>query len=206
MSLSTRSPSRQLTRRSPRSITGPSPVGWSATRDVRALARVAVAARLVSAAVTHATDRLDAEVGVPQRPVAGQLRGAALDVEAVVSGENGDVAFEEAVVVRLVYQERVLPAPTDPISADDVAGASDWGILEPEVDACPPRAPDDISGDHVAAPLFDGYGGPVAEGTVSGDHVSAAGADVDGGTVSSEAVASHPIAVRFHEDSEVGVA
>jgi hypothetical protein len=61
------------------------------THDVRALARVALAARPVPAAVDHAANGRDPEVSVPQRQVLRQLRCAALDVEAFISRAPGGV-------------------------------------------------------------------------------------------------------------------
>jgi hypothetical protein len=63
------------------------------TEDVRALQRIAVPVRLVSAAVDHAECGLDAEVGVAHRPVVHQRCRATLDVETVVCRPAGDVAL-----------------------------------------------------------------------------------------------------------------
>jgi hypothetical protein len=54
------------------------------TRDVRALARVAVVAADVPAAVDHPAHGLDAEVVVAHCAVLGDLRRRAFDVEAVI--------------------------------------------------------------------------------------------------------------------------
>src|SRR3954447_12422257 len=61
--------------------------------DVRALAEVAVVAGDVAAAVVHTANGLDAEVGVAPGRIAGQPRRAALDVEAILSRADGDVAL-----------------------------------------------------------------------------------------------------------------
>src|SRR5215217_1890521 len=65
--------------------------GKLATCDVRALQRVPVAVRVVSAAVEYAEHRFDAEVAVAHRAIARERRRAALDVETVVSRRLGDI-------------------------------------------------------------------------------------------------------------------
>jgi hypothetical protein len=50
--------------------------------------------RLVPAAVRHAGHRLDAEIAVLHRVVAGQRRGGAVDVDAVVLRARRMVAYE----------------------------------------------------------------------------------------------------------------
>src|SRR5919198_5286961 len=91
------------------------------TRDVGALARVAVAARVVSTAVDHPAHGLDAEVAVANRAIAGQLRGADLDVEPVVLGAACTIAPELG-VHRLRHDvDPVLPGPDDLVTTDHVA-------------------------------------------------------------------------------------
>ncbi len=68
----------------------------SATRDVRALAPVAVMTGDVPATVVDAADRGDPEVGVSKPPVPGQGRRPASDIEAVVSGPGGGVSLQQA--------------------------------------------------------------------------------------------------------------
>jgi hypothetical protein len=85
-------------------------MGGSATHDVRALARVAVAARLVAAAVDHAFDGRDAEVAVSHRPVAGQLRRAAPDVDAVAVVAHRRLAMSFVVGAPVMMPS--LPEPT----------------------------------------------------------------------------------------------
>src|SRR6185503_18167291 len=65
------------------------------TEDVLALQRVAVAAREVAASVDDARHGLDPEDSVAPGLVSGQRRGWTVDVDAVVSCANGNVALEE---------------------------------------------------------------------------------------------------------------
>src|ERR671930_276469 len=67
------------------------------TDDVQALERVAVAVRLVRAAVGHADHRLDAEIAVVNRVVAPNRRCPTIDVDAVVFRANGVIALEQSV-------------------------------------------------------------------------------------------------------------
>jgi hypothetical protein len=177
-----------------------------ATCDIPALDRVAVSASEVSTAVADATDRLDPEVAVAQGTVAGERRGTAPDVKAIVSRADGDVAREEAVIIFPIHQEPVGAAPSDEVSTDHIVGAADWRRLDSEADTDHPSANDDVMGDQVAASILDPEAGHVSEGAVSSDHVSVARANEDAGGVSNAAVASHLIAVRLHEDPEFGVA
>src|SRR5919201_2698688 len=104
------------------------------TRDVRALAPVAVVAGHVPAAVGHAADSLDPEIAVIESPVPRQRRGAAIDVEAILPSPIGEVCDQQAVAVLLSDQEPVAADPADAVSADDVARAPDQGVLDAEPD------------------------------------------------------------------------
>jgi hypothetical protein len=163
------------------------------------LQRVAVAAGLVSAAVDHPGHGFDAEVGVAHSPVTRELRRGVLDVEAVVSRCDGDVAAKDAVAVRRGDREPVAATASDHISADHVVGAAESGSLECEMDAVPPGADDDVAGDQVAAPLLDQDPTLVAQAAVTGNRVSVAEND-NAGTASGAAVASHLIAVALQLD------
>src|SRR6185503_3177197 len=98
--------------------TGPTPA--SEAGDVLALTPGAVVRGAVRAPVDHAVDRFDPEVGVAYRAVAGQLRGRALDVEAVVTRGDGEVSPQQASserqclssLARIVRVLRTLPAPS----------------------------------------------------------------------------------------------
>jgi len=179
----------------------PQPGGSSPTHDVRALAKVAVAARPVPTAVDHPAHGLDAKVGVADRPVVRQLRRAVIHVEAVVSGALGDVALQEAVVVLLIDQEPILAASFDPIPADDVVLAAEQRVLDPEGDARPARVDDEVPGNQVAVSVLNLNAVPAPEDAVSGDHVSTAGAKDHGLAIPNEAVACYLIAVvALHQD------
>src|SRR5215212_4450357 len=110
------------------------------------------------------------------------------------------------VVVFRIDPERIAATSSDPISADNVVGPSDGRVVESEVDAGPARMEDDVAGHQVAPPPLEADARAASRDAVSGDHVSVAGGDDDAGAVSNAAVAAHPIAVRLHEDPEVGVA
>src|SRR5215204_2565272 len=184
-------------------------VSLPTTHDVRALARVAVAARLVPAAVDHPADGGDAEVGVACRAIAGELRCAAPDVEAVVFRASGDVAPEPGVPGRVVDVHPVLPGPADVVAAHHGAHhhATWWAAHD---DRVPLDVADRRAGDHVAVDAVDldraahPPAAPNVEDAVSGDHVAVTGGDVDPDlAVSNAAVAPHPIAVGpLQDDSE----
>ena len=109
-------------------------------------------------------------------------------------------------MVLLPDHEPIAAAASDPVSADDVVAPPDGGTVESEIDADLVSVNDDVSGNAVAPSVLDGDSGRTSMDVVSGDHVSVAQFNVDAGTVSNAPVTSHPIAVRNHEDSEVGVA
>jgi hypothetical protein len=168
---------------------------------VHALASISVPAGPVLAAVDYAADGLDAEIGVADGTVAGQRRGAAPHVKAVVSRAHGDVAPQEAVVVPPKDHEPIAAAASDQIAADDVAAAAEGRFSDTEADACAASANDDVAGDQVASPHLDADASYGLVDAVSGDHVSIAGGDEDALAVSNDAVASHLIAVaRANED------
>src|SRR5215208_7990432 len=170
------------------------------TRDVRALARVAVAARLISATVVDPADGFDAEVAVEPRLVAGQLCLRAICVEAVVFRALGNVA-PEAGMPRLVADVHpVLPGPADVVAAHH--GARQHTASTAHEDRVPLGVADGVAGDHVAVAALDNDAAadppasPNVGDAVSGDHVSIAGGDVDPDlAVSTAAVAPHLIAV-----------
>jgi hypothetical protein len=65
----------------------------------------------VSAAVDHSAHGVYAEIVVAHRAVAGELRGAALDVEAVVFGAEGVVALEQVCLACTSTRTPSFPAP-----------------------------------------------------------------------------------------------
>src|SRR6476620_6951039 len=173
----------------------------SATRDVRALARVAIAARLVPAAVDHAANGCDPEVPVLQRQVLGQLRRVALDVETVISRADCDVALQTAIAILASDEERILATVPDHIPADEVVAAADRGPIECEVDPGVSRSDNVVASDQVAMPLLDRDAIPAFDDAVSGDHVVAGRAEDDSGIVANDSIAPHLITVPSHQDS-----
>jgi len=149
----------------------------------------------VAAAVVHTANGLDAEVSVAPRLVAGQLRRPALDVEAIPSCADGEVALQATMTILPSDQERVRAAAPDEVSADKVVMAADRRPIEGEVDPVPVRADDVVAGDYIAVSFFDRDAVPAFRDAVSGDHVSRAGANEDAGRVSSAAVAPDLVAV-----------
>src|SRR5919106_1911701 len=172
------------------------------TRDVTALERVAVAPGDVPPAIDHSGHCCDTEVDVSHRQVAGKRRRGVLHVEAVVSCTCGDVAHQDAMVVRLVDEEPIGAAPADPIAADDVVTAADRRPFDSKPDTRLASANDDIPGDHVGPSLLDEHATPVSKRTISHDQVSVAGPNADAGSVSLAAVAPDLVSVRLHQDPE----
>src|SRR5215204_6533074 len=129
-------------------------VSLPTTHDVRALARVAVAARLVPATVDHPADGLDAEVSVEPRLVAGQLRLRVIDVEAVVFRAFGDVAPEPGVPGHVVDVHPILAGPVDVVVAHHVAHRPTAGKAHMD-SIVPLGVADRVAGDHVAVTAVD---------------------------------------------------
>src|SRR4051794_17291916 len=105
--------------------------------DVPALSGVPVASGDVPPTVGDAACSFDSEIGVAHRSVAGQPRGTASHVEAVVSRAHGDVALQEAAVVFPIDQEPIVAARSDHISANDVFDAAKRRRLDSEADTRP---------------------------------------------------------------------
>src|SRR5919106_778150 len=169
------------------------------TRDVTALERVTVAPGDVPPAIDHSGHSRDAEVDVSHCQVARERRRGALHVEAVVSCTCGDVAHQDAMVVRLVDEEPIGAAHADPIAADNVVTAANRRPFDSKPDARLASLNDDVAGDHVGASLLDEHATPVSKRTISHDQVSVAGPHDDAGSVSHAAVAPE----RVVEDADV---
>ncbi len=136
----------------------------------------------VAAAVTDATDRLDAEIVVADRAILRQLRGPAIDIEAVVPRPGRDVALQEAVVILLVDQEAIIAACPDDVSADEVVIAAEGRVFKAEANARAASVKDDVAGDQGATSSLDGDALPAVAvdpagvgDTVLCDHVSGGG-------------------------------
>src|SRR3989442_9384510 len=113
--------------------------------------------RLVAATVDASDQGLNPEPSVVHCPIPGERRGAALDVEPVVSRPLGDVALQQAMAVLLSDQESILAAVFDQVAADDVVGTADERMPDAEADACPGSADDDLLGrPGSGAPLHPG--------------------------------------------------
>src|SRR5215217_1802556 len=106
----------------------------SVTDDVRALARVPIAARLVPAAVDHPAYRLDAQVSVVPRLVAGQLRRCVVGVEAVVLRADGVVAYKGGVLDLVVDVHPVLAGPEDVVAIHHVVALGSFSEEGGDVD------------------------------------------------------------------------
>ena len=124
----------------------------SFARDVRAAAPVSVVSGDVSAAIDHPAHGLDAELGVADGAVVTELRGWAVDVEAVSSSGNRHVAAEDAAPVKRSDHERVAAAASDHVPADSIVRGAQAGSLESDPDAVEAGADNDVAGDQVAAP------------------------------------------------------
>src|SRR3954466_12332409 len=119
--------------------------GCSVTHHVRALARVAVAARLVPAAIDHAMDGLDAEVAVAQRAVPAELRPAALDLDAVVPRVAYTVAPEPGALCGGHDVHPILARPADVVATDHAANH----LAKADDDRVVLGVPDRVACDHV---------------------------------------------------------
>ena len=109
----------------------------------------------VAATVDHPAHGLDAEVAVAHRPVAGQLRRAALHVEAIVVPLPWRRCASARCAVLLVDRVPISAASSDQVSADNVVGPAEEGLGDPEADAHAAGVGDDVVGDHVAVSLLD---------------------------------------------------
>src|SRR3989442_10849528 len=98
--------------------------------------------RLVAATVDDSDQGLNPEPSVVHCPIPGERRGAALDVEPVVSRPLSDVALQQAMAVLLSDQESILAAVFDQVAAGDVGGAAGEGVADAEAGG-PPVSPGD---------------------------------------------------------------
>ena len=100
---------------------------------------------------------------------------ATLDVEAVVSGADCEVARQDAVVVLPSHVKPIVATSPDLVSTNDVVNPADRRRVEPEVDAVPSSANDEIALHQVVASLLDRDAVSVSGEVVAGDHVVTAG-------------------------------
>src|SRR5215217_977110 len=141
----------------------------SVTDDVRALARVPVATRLVPAAVDYPAHRLDAQVGVVTSLVAGQLRRCVVGVEAVVLRADGVVAYKGGVLALVVDVHPVLAGPEDVVAIHHVAARGSSSEDGGDVDPVSTGPKDVVATHHVAHPLVAAHEDGVPRGAK--DHV-----------------------------------
>src|SRR5215210_5595152 len=140
----------------------------SVASDVRALARIAVAARLV----------------------AGQLRRWVIGVEAVVLRAEGVVAFEPGVLGLVVDVDPVAAGAADVVATHHVAHYH----VKSHADRVPLGVTDRVAGEHISVAAVDLDAGALlmarVRDAVSSDHVSVTGGDIDAeSAVSNAAVA-----------------
>ncbi len=107
----------------------------------------------------------------------------------------GDVELQEAVALLSPDQEPVAAAVPHAVSADDVVGAADRRMPDPEADAGAASMSDHVVGDQVAVSLLDPDPFAASEDPVSGDHVAAAGTKRDPPAVTDEPIVSDPKAL-----------
>ena len=142
------------------------------TRDVRALATVAVVPGDVAATVDHPAHGLDAEVAVAHRPVAGQLRRAALHVEAIVVS----LPWRRCASARCGRPSRSPENPSPPLlltrfRRTTLSAPPRRGLGIPRADTRAAGVGDDVVGDHVAVSLLDPDAVAASGDAVSTDHV-----------------------------------
>src|SRR5436190_6681533 len=171
------------------------------TADVRALRGMAVAARLVAAAVDDPHRALDAEVAVIHGSVRRQPRGAPCDIETVVSCPARDVSLQNAMTVLLADEEPVDAAVPDAVSADDVPRAAEEGMRDAEPNPRSLGPNHAIAGDQVAAALFDADAVAASEDPASRDDVPVAGPQRDPSAVSDQVVVlQREVRASLHEE------
>jgi hypothetical protein len=121
------------------------------------LCGVAVAASLVPPSIGDAGHSLDPKVAVAEPKIPGQRGRGTVDVDAVITGPDGDIGLKQAAGGGRLHQDPVDVAVPDQVPPNDgVDGRWGLGLEGGDADASVTRSGDEVACDQVAGATLEG--------------------------------------------------